>query len=87
MRALILPWSFYSPSKCFQVASQVNHSITVGEDVIPVKTDLGFTKFGRVYSIATIQLENQIYSETGETITDAVNKLSERSAKRMINQA
>ena len=64
--------------ECFQVASQENHSITVGEDVIPVETDLGFSKFGRVYSIATIQLENQIYSETGETVSDAVNKLSDK---------
>jgi len=78
---------FMELAKRDEIASQENHSITVGEDVIPVKTDLGFTKFGRVYSIATIQLENQIYSETGETVTDAVNKLAERSAKGMINQA
>lgn len=30
-----------------EVASQENHSITVGEDVAPVETDLGFSKFGR----------------------------------------
>jgi len=70
-----------------EVASQENQSITVGEDVIPVETDVGFSKFGRVYSIATIHLENQIYSETGETVNDAVNKLADKISQGMIHQA
>lgn len=62
--------------KCLQVAFQETQSIRVGEDVIPVETDLGFSKFGKVYSIATIQLKNQTYSETGETVNEAVNNLA-----------
>ena len=62
--------------KCLQVASQETQSIRVGEDVIPVETDLGFSKFGQMYSIATVQLKSQTYSETGETVNEAVNKLA-----------
>ena len=66
----------YSQINFFQVAAQETYSIKVAGDVFPVETDLGFSKFGKVFSIATIKLENQTYSETGETVDDAVNNLA-----------
>ena len=46
-----------------------------------METDLWFSKYGKVYNIATITRENEKISELGKTATEAVKNLAEKINK------
>jgi len=64
-----------------QVLSKSSFSLKFDEEEVPVETDLWFSKFGKVYNIATITRENEKISELGKTATEAVNNLAEKINK------
>ena len=46
-----------------------------------METDLWFSKYGKVYNIASVNRENQKISELGKTAMEAVNNLAEKINK------
>lgn len=46
-----------------------------------METDLWFSKYGKVYNIASVTRENQKISEIGLTAIEAVNNLAEKIYK------
>jgi len=72
---------FIELARVDQVLSKSTFSLKFDEKEVPVETDLWFSKYGKVYNIASVTRENQKISEIGLTAIEAVNNLAEKIKK------
>ena len=61
-----------------KVASQTSYSLKVDEKLYPIDTDISFTKYGKVLSMVSVNINSEKISESATTRAEALEKLKER---------
>ena len=60
------------------MASQTSYSLKVDEKLYPIDTDISFTKYGKVLSMVSVNINSEKISETASTRAEALEKLKEK---------